>query len=155
MRCVRGTAGAVGGPCPPRGGWPRGAAGRDRPPAEGGGASSAAGARLLLRRGLLPGEEGREDLLGVGAEGLPVERHSKGDVQADRPRFLVLARPVDHLLRRADEEAVDPLLERRPPLGLPPPFLPLRRLLGGAHVEADVDRAEGPGGTAPRPPAPP
>src|SRR3989304_1494866 len=155
MRRCRGTARAGSGPCPPTWGWPRGAAGRDRPPAEGRAASSAAGARLLLRRGLLPGEEGRQDLLGVGVEGLPVERHSKGDVQADRPRFLVLARPVGHPLRRADEEAADPLLERTPLLGLPPLFLPLRRLLGGAHVEADVDRAEGPGGTAPRPPAPP
>src|SRR3990172_6246244 len=151
MRCVRGTARAGSGPCPPTWGWPRGAAGRDRPPAEGGGASSAAGAgaRFLSPGALLLREEGRQDLLGIGVEGLPVEGHSKGDVQADRPRFLVLARPVDHLLRRADEEAADPLLERRPPLGLHPLFLPLRRLLGGAHVEADVDRAEDPGGIAP------
>src|SRR3972149_6965423 len=149
MRCVRGTARAGSGPCPPTWGWPGGAAWRDRPPAEGRAASSAAGARLLLRRGLLPGEEGRQDLLGVGVEGLPVERGPHADVEADRPRLFVFAHPVDHLLRGADEEPADPLLERRPPLGPHPLVLPLRRLLGGAHVEADVDRAEDPGGIAP------
>src|SRR3990170_4323136 len=99
---------AGSGSCPPTWGWPRGAAGRDRPPAEGGGASSAAGARLLLRRGLLPGEEGRQDLLGVGVEGLPVERGPHADVEADRPRLFVLAHPVDHLPRGGRREHPPP-----------------------------------------------